>query len=55
MHPFVNVTEGDQRSMAVADVVNAYNQGIINGETYVWTDGMGDWLPLGQVDAIVAR
>ena len=50
----VNVAEGDQRSMALAEVVDAYNHGIINGDTYVWADGMGDWLPLGQVDAIVA-
>src|SRR4051794_7456933 len=44
----VNVTEGDQRTMTVQEVVAAYNSSVINGETYIWTDGMGDWLPLGQ-------
>src|SRR5205823_893134 len=50
----VNVGDGDQRSMQLAEIVNSYHQGIVNAETYVWTDGMGDWMPLGQVDAIVA-
>lgn len=50
----VNVAEGDQRTMTIGDVVSAYNSSVINAETYVWTDGMGDWLPLGQVDVIVA-
>jgi predicted Zn finger-like uncharacterized protein len=50
----VNVAEGDQRSMSLADIIAAYNSTSITVETYVWTDGMGDWQPLGQVESIVA-
>jgi len=50
----VNVAEGDQRSMSLVEVVEAYNISVITAETYVWSDGMGDWQPLGQVESIVA-
>lgn len=49
----VNVNDGDQRTMSIAEIVEAYNTSVIDGETYVWTDGMSDWVPLSQVDAIV--
>jgi predicted Zn finger-like uncharacterized protein len=49
----VNVNENDQRSMSMADLVEAYNAGVVTPETYVWTDGMDDWKPLGEVDAVV--
>ncbi|XXX81137.1 zinc-ribbon domain-containing protein [Sorangium sp. So ce134] len=50
----VNVADGDQRSMTMAEIVASYQAGVINAETYVWADGMADWQPLGQVDTIVA-
>lgn len=50
----VNVSEGDQRTMSLAEVIAAYNSATITAETYVWAEGMGDWQPLGQVDVIVA-
>ncbi|AUX22186.1 hypothetical protein SOCEGT47_026870 [Sorangium cellulosum] len=50
----VNVADGDQRSMTVAEIVASYQAGAINAETYIWADGMADWQPLGQVDTIVA-
>jgi predicted Zn finger-like uncharacterized protein len=50
----VNVTEGDQRSMTLPEIVAAYQTSVVNAETYVWADGMSDWQPLGQVEAIVA-
>jgi predicted Zn finger-like uncharacterized protein len=50
----VNVAEGDQRTMALMEIVEAYNSSVITAETYVWSDGMGDWQPLGQVESIVA-
>lgn len=50
----VNVADGDQRTMTMAEVVDAYNTQVITADTYVWSDGMTDWMPLGQVDAIVA-
>ncbi|WP_437593244.1 zinc-ribbon domain-containing protein [Sorangium sp. So ce1000] len=50
----VNVADGDQRSMTLAEIVASYQSGVINAETYVWADGMADWQPLGQIDTIVA-
>ena len=50
----VNVNENDQRSMAMAELVEAYNAGAITQETFIWTDGMDDWKPLSDVDAVVA-
>lgn len=49
----VNVAEGDQRSMSLQEIVQAVNASTITRETYVWADGMADWQPLGQVQAIV--
>jgi predicted Zn finger-like uncharacterized protein len=50
----VNVADGDQRTMTTADVVAQYKAGVINDETYCWKDGMGDWLPLREVDSLIA-
>lgn len=50
----VNVAESDQRTMALMEIVEAYNSSVITAETYVWSDGMGDWQPLGKVESIVA-
>ncbi len=50
----VNVAEGDQRTMSLVEVVDAYNASVVTADTYVWSDGMGDWQPLGQVESIVA-
>jgi predicted Zn finger-like uncharacterized protein len=49
----VSVSDGDQRTMSVAEIVTAYNTGEITGETYLWADGMDDWLPLASVPAIL--
>lgn len=45
----VDVSDNDQRQMTVAQVVAAYNEGLVTAETYVWKDGMADWEPLGNV------
>ncbi|NUO51678.1 MAG: DUF4339 domain-containing protein [Polyangiaceae bacterium] len=50
----VNVTEGDQRTMQLAEVIEAYNQGVVTGDTYVWADGMADWQALSENEVIVA-
>ncbi|MGH7439262.1 MAG: zinc-ribbon domain-containing protein, partial [Polyangiaceae bacterium] len=50
----VNVSETDQRSMTLAELVDAYNSSVVTQETYIWTDGMDDWKPLGEVDAVVS-
>jgi predicted Zn finger-like uncharacterized protein len=49
----VNVAEGDQRTMTDVEVVAAYQAGIVGDETYCWKDGMGDWLPLREIDQLV--
>ena len=49
----VNVADGDQRTMSMSEIVAAYNERVVDQETFVWTDGMGDWMPLGQVESIV--
>jgi len=50
----VSVTESDQRTMTLAEVVEAYNGGVITAETYVFADGMADWQSLQDNEAIVA-
>lgn len=49
----VSVTDTDQRNMSMPEIVNAYNEGTIDAETFVWADGMDDWMPLKDVDSIV--
>src|SRR5688572_8071934 len=48
----VNVADGDQRTMTVAEIAAEYRAGVVNDETYCWKDGMADWLPLREIDAI---
>jgi predicted Zn finger-like uncharacterized protein len=50
----VNVAENDQRTMSLADLVEAYNSGTVTQDTFIWTEGMGDWKPLGEVEAVVS-
>src|SRR4051812_32008040 len=50
----VSVGEGDQRTMKLAEVIDAYNTGVVTGETYVWKDGMTDWVPLSDAPEIVS-
>jgi predicted Zn finger-like uncharacterized protein len=49
----VSVAEGDQRSMQLAEVIDAYNSGAIVADTYLWKEGMGDWQPLSEIGEIV--
>ena len=50
----VNVSDEDQRTMTSAQLAQAYAAGTISGETYVWRDGMGDWLPLSSVPELAS-
>jgi predicted Zn finger-like uncharacterized protein len=50
----VSVGENDQRTMTVDELVRAYQQGVVNNETYVWAEGMDDWLPLASVPALAS-
>jgi hypothetical protein len=48
----VDIADNDQRSLTVAQIVEAYNTGVVTAETYVWREGMGDWEPLAEVPEI---
>jgi predicted Zn finger-like uncharacterized protein len=48
----VNVADGDQRTMTEGEIVAAFQAGVIGTETFCWKDGMGDWLPLREIDAL---
>jgi len=50
----VNVSDDDQRTMSTGAVAAAYAAGTVTADTYVWKDGMSDWLPLAQVPEIMA-
>jgi predicted Zn finger-like uncharacterized protein len=50
----VNVAENDQRSMSLSELVDAYNSSVVTQDTFIWTDGMDDWKPLGEVEPVVA-
>lgn len=50
----VDFAENDQRTLTLADIVAAYNAGYVTAETYVWSEGMAEWTPLGQVPSIVS-
>jgi predicted Zn finger-like uncharacterized protein len=50
----VNVSDNDQRTMSLGELVSAYNAGVVTQETYIWSDGMDDWRPLAEVEAVVA-
>jgi predicted Zn finger-like uncharacterized protein len=48
----VNVGDGDQRTMTDAEIVAAYQTGVIGVETFCWKDGMSDWLPLREIETL---
>jgi predicted Zn finger-like uncharacterized protein len=45
----VNVAEGDQRTMSLADIVSEYGSHVVTDDTFCWKDGMGDWLPVREI------
>jgi predicted Zn finger-like uncharacterized protein len=49
----VTVDDGEPRSMRMAELVDAYHSGVVTAESFVWREGMGDWLPLGEVAEVV--
>jgi len=50
----VNAGEADPRTLTMAELVEAYNAGTIAQDTFIWTDGMDDWKPLSEVEAVVS-
>jgi predicted Zn finger-like uncharacterized protein len=49
----VNINDTDQRTMSMHELVDAYNNGVVTQETFIWTDGMDDWRPLAEVEQVV--
>ena len=49
----VSVSDTDQRTMTMGQIVASYNEGTIDADTFVWSEGMDDWRALKDVDAIV--
>ena len=49
----VAFSDADQRSMTIEEIVAAYGQGIVGGDTFLWGDGMTDWTPLANVEPVV--
>lgn len=50
----VNVSDGDQRTMSLGEVVAEFRNGTIHEETYCWKDGMADWQPLRELSELYA-
>jgi predicted Zn finger-like uncharacterized protein len=50
----VNIGEGEPRTMSLAELIDAYNTGVVSQDTFIWTDGMEDWKPLSDVEAVVS-
>jgi predicted Zn finger-like uncharacterized protein len=50
----VNLGENDPRTMSLRELIDAYNTGVVTQDTFIWTDGMDDWKPLTEVEAVVA-
>jgi predicted Zn finger-like uncharacterized protein len=50
----VNVGEGEPRTMTLGELVEAVNAGTVAQDTFIWADGMDDWKPLSDVDAVVS-
>jgi predicted Zn finger-like uncharacterized protein len=50
----VLIADGDQRQLTEPQISELYKQGTVGYDTYVWKDGMTDWLQIAQVDALKA-
>lgn len=50
----VNVGESDQRTMGLAELVSAYNGGLVPDDALVWREGMEDWQKIPDVPEIQA-
>jgi predicted Zn finger-like uncharacterized protein len=50
----VNVTDDDQRTMTTAQILVEYQRGVLNDDSYIWKDGMADWLPLSSVPEVMS-
>ena len=50
----VNVSDDETRTMRAPDIAFEYLRGGLDpNDTFVWRDGMGDWIPLGQCQELL--
>ena len=45
----INIAEDDQRSLPIDQIAALQRDGVVTDETFVWREGMADWLPLSAV------
>ena len=50
----VAITDEDHREMTMVEVVDAYSAGSIDAETFIWREGMSDWLTPFEIPAIAS-
>jgi hypothetical protein len=43
-----NLSETDQRTMTTAEIVAGWTDGTVTHDAFVWKDGMGDWVAIGE-------
>lgn len=48
----VNVADGDQRTLTAAEIAREYTAGVVDDDTLCWKDGMDDWLPICEIEAL---
>ncbi len=48
----VNVVDGDQRTMTAAEIAREYTAGVVDDDTLCWKEGMGEWLPICEIEAL---
>src|SRR6185436_4384369 len=48
----VLIADGDQRTLTTSQIGELYISGAITYDTPAWKDGMADWLPILQIDAL---
>jgi predicted Zn finger-like uncharacterized protein len=50
----VLIADGDQRQLTPPQIDELYRQGTVGYDTYVWKDGMTDWLQISDVESLKA-
>jgi predicted Zn finger-like uncharacterized protein len=45
----VNISDDDSRDMTIEELVQAWKNGVVSSDAYVWRDGMSDWKPILEV------
>ncbi len=49
---FVAVNGQQEGPFSTSQIRSAFAQGVYNGETLVWSQGMSDWQPISAVSAL---